>query len=259
MSPSSADASGGVHRMEYAEMEAAQEEAAYFDDMASSPGVVPGAPPNAKMRGTDGAQPASDVDAASAEPQSENDVFLDQEASGPRRPLLIYTADLSLGVFRVQRNLDAIEKMAADAGGYLVSRGDNRVTVRVPAKDFEKTIEVILKLGDVHRREIHARDVTSEYTDLQIRLKNALAMRQRLEELLQKAMDVKEALKVEEQLGRVAEQIEMMKGRLKMLNELTSFSTISVEFSERSAPIDSRVELPFEFLDELGLETLLSL
>lgn len=179
--------------------------------------------------------------------------------SRARRPLLIYQAELGLGVFRVQENLDKIEKLALDAGGYLVARGENRITVRVPAQDFEPTVDVVLKLGDVHRREIVAQDVTAEFLDIQIRLKNALAVRERLQELLQRAQDVKEALKVEEELGRIAEQIEVMKGRLKYLREVTSFSTISVEFSERSAPIDARVELPFGWLHELGLNTLLSL
>lgn len=185
--------------------------------------------------------------------------FDDETAGNARRPLLIYQADLGMAVFRVQENLDAIEKMALDAGGYLVTRSEQRITVRVPVKDFEFTVDAVLKLGDVHRREIVAQDVTAEYLDIQIRLKNALAMRLRLEELLQKAQDVKEALKVEEQLGRVAEQIEVMKGRLKHLREVTSFSTISVEFVERSAPIDARVKLPYGWLRELGLNSLLRL
>lgn len=179
--------------------------------------------------------------------------------SESRRPLLIYQADLGLGVFRVQENLDKIEKMALGVGGYLVTRSEQSITVRVPAGDFESTVEAVLKLGDVHRRQIVAQDVTAEFSDLQIRLKNALAVRERLQELLQKAQDVKEALKVEEELGRVAEQIELLKGRLKYLHEVTSFSTVSVEFSERSAPIDARVELPFGWLRELGLNSLLRL
>lgn len=242
-----------VHRMEYAEASAASEESAALDQMAPPDALLPAAPHRAKMDGD-----ADPADTGEADVAQSLDEFQREPARG-RRPLLIYRADLGLGVFRVQQNLDAIEEMAVDAGGYLVSRGESQLMVRVPAADFERTVEAILQMGDVHRREIHAQDVTSEYTDLQIRLKNALAMRQRLEELLHKAVDVKEALKVEEQLGRVSEQIEVMKGRLKMLRELASFSTISVEFSERSAPIDSRVELPFEFLDEIGLTTLLNL
>jgi hypothetical protein len=176
-----------------------------------------------------------------------------------RRPILIYKANLGLAVFRTQENLDTIEKMAIEAGGYLVRRGGNNIQVRVPAPDFEKTVEAIVELGDVHRREITAQDVTAEYTDLTIRLKNAEEVRERLAALLKTAVNVEEALKVEAELGRVAGQIELIKGRLKLLSELSAYSTITVEFTERTAQIKSRVELPFHWLNELGLNHLLSL
>lgn len=232
------------------------------DSFASSPPMAGPAPSSRKAKtaafDTASGPPGTDT------PEMENAAPItapsaEETSASARPPLLIYQADLALGVFRVQENLDKIEKIALNLGGYLVMRGEQRITVRVPAKDFEHTVDAVLDLGDVHRREITAQDVTSEFLDVQIRLKNALAMRQRLEELLQKATNVKEALQVEEQLGRVAEQIELMKGRLKYLREVTSFSTISVEFSERSAPVDARVRLPFEWLRDLGLNSLLSL
>ena len=51
-------------------------------------------------------------------------------------------------------------------------------------------------------RDIKAQDVTDEFVDLQARLKNAYAIRDRLTELLSKAA-VKEALEIEKELGRV--------------------------------------------------------
>lgn len=183
----------------------------------------------------------------------------DTPTEASRKPLLIYTARLGLAVFRVQEQLDNIEKMAKDQGGYLVARSQNEIRVRVPADHFQTTIEAILKLGDVHLRQITADDVTAEYTDLEIRLKNALSVRDRLQALLEKAQKVEEAIEVERELQRVTNEIETMKGRLKLLQELAAYSTIDVAFSERSSPIKSRVELPFPWLETLGLEHLLSL
>lgn len=177
----------------------------------------------------------------------------------PRKPMLLYEAHLGMAVFRTQENLDRIEQMAVKAGGYLVNRGTNAIQVRVPAPDFESTLQKILALGDVHRREIKAEDVTAEYTDIAIRLQNAQAVRERLEQLLASAKNVEEALKVETELGRITNEIERMKGRLKLLQELAAFSTISVEFTERTQEVQTRVELPFPWLDELGLHHLLDL
>ena len=39
--------------------------------------------------------------------------------------MLIYTANLSLAVFQVEPQLDAVERVAREAGGYLSSRQDN--------------------------------------------------------------------------------------------------------------------------------------
>lgn len=176
-----------------------------------------------------------------------------------RKPLLIYNARLGLAVFKVQEQLDTVEKMAKDRGGYLVTRNQNEIRVRVPVGHFQDSIEAILKLGDIHFRQITADDVTAEYTDLEIRLKNALSVRERLQALLEKAQKVEEAIEVERELQRLTNEIETMKGRLKLLQELSAYSTIDVSFSERSSQLKARVELPFPWLETLGLEHLLSL
>ncbi len=176
-----------------------------------------------------------------------------------RKPLLIYSARLGLAVFKVQEQLDTIEKLAKERGGYLVTRTQNEIRVRVPAEHFQAAIEAILKLGDVNFRQVTTDDVTAEYTDLEIRLNNALSVRSRLQALLDKAQKVEEALQVERELQRLTDEIETMKGRLKLLQELAAYSTIDVAFQERSSALKSRVELPFPWLESMGLEHLLSL
>ena len=103
-------------------------------------------------------------------------------------------------------------------------------------------------------------DVTAEFNDLTIQLKNLRAMRERFEQLLKRADSVKDALAIERELQRVLGQIERIQGRLKLLSELLAFSTITVRFEAR--PVDkvrSRVDLPFPWLEQLGLPELLDL
>ena len=117
-----------------------------------------------------------------------------------------------------------------------------------------------MKLGDVLHREVTVEDVTAQYRDLAIRLKNAEAVRDRLAELLKKAQAVKDALEVERELARVTDDIERMKGRLKLLHELVQFSTITIQFQAQSVDhVNSTVKLPFPWLGNLGLSKLLSL
>lgn len=175
-------------------------------------------------------------------------------------PLLIYKAQLYMAVFETRKAIDAVEKLAKDNGGYLVSREDTRITVRVPAGKFDGALDSIGKMGDLLHRNVNVQDVTAEYTDLAIRQRNLEVMRERLEELLKKAAKVEEALAVERELERVAGEIERIKGRLKLLRELVTFSTITVEFQPRPVDhVDSKVILPFPWLDRLGLGDLLRL
>jgi hypothetical protein len=182
------------------------------------------------------------------------------EAPARAQPLLIYTASFNLAVFEAVAAIDAIEEMARKRGGYLVQRADNSIIVRVPAPQFHDAVSEVGALGDVLHREVTVQDVTAEFRDLELRLRNLYAVRDRVEKLLAQTKNVNEALEVERELERITTAIEQMKGRLKYLSELIAFSTIQVSFQPR--PIDqvsSEVKLPFRWLEDLGLPRLLDL
>jgi uncharacterized protein DUF4349 len=173
--------------------------------------------------------------------------------------MLIYTANLSLAVYQVEPQLDAVERIARELGGYLATRQDTAITVRVPRDRFDEAVARIEQQGDVLHRDIKARDVTDEYVDLEARLKNDFAMRDRLTQLLQRAA-VKEALDIEKELGRVTEEIERLEGKLKLLRDQIAFSTITVIFAplEQQTVHDTSLLAPFPWLQDLGLQSLLN-
>jgi len=181
---------------------------------------------------------------------------------GRSRPLLIYQADLTLAVFEVASTQDRVVALAKRLGGFLSARDDRRVVIRIPAGRFEDALEGVSGLGDVLHEDVQALDVTEEFRDLTVRLRNAEVVRERLEELLEKADDVEDALAVQRELGKVTETIERIKGRLRFLEDRLAYSTITVRFQpRRTETIDRRdaFRLPFPWLDELGLGTLLDL
>ena len=143
--------------------------------------------------------------------------------------MLIYTANISMSVFQVGPQLDAVEQVARDLGGYLSSRQDAAITIRIPRDRFDDALARIEKLGEVTHRDIKAQDVTDEFVDVQARLKNAYVMRDKLTDLLSKAA-VKDALEIEKELGRVTGEIERWEGRLKLIKDQIAFSTITVSF-----------------------------
>jgi hypothetical protein len=173
--------------------------------------------------------------------------------------MLIYTANLSMAVYQVAQGMDAVERIGKETGGYLSVRSDAAVTIRVPRDRFQDALSLVEKLGDVVHRDIKAQDVTDEFVDTEARLKNAYAMRDRLQDLLQKAQ-VKDAIEIEKELGRVTEDIERLEGRMKLLKDQIAFSTITVNFQpvQDQTVHDTSLLAPFPWLQELGLQSLLN-
>jgi len=101
------------------------------------------------------------------------------------------------------------------------------LTIRIPSSNFETFIRAIeIGNGEILYKEIDARDITADFIDLETRLQNKRAYLKRYQELLKKAINVKEILEVEEKLRRLEEEIESTTGRLKYLSDLVDYSTL---------------------------------
>lgn len=183
-----------------------------------------------------------------------------EQASPHAADMLIYTASLAMAVYQVEPGLDAVERIGREVGGYLAQRSDTSITIRVPRARFDDALHRIEASGDVLHRDVSAEDVTDQYVEIETRLRNARKMRDRLEELLARAQ-VKEAIDIEKELGRVTGEIESMEGKLKVLRDKIAYSTITVTFEPRGsgAVRDMPLRLPFPWLSSLGLPRLLSL
>lgn len=178
-----------------------------------------------------------------------------------RAPMLVYTGRVQMAVYEVRNSLGEVETLARALGGFLAKRDDHSITIRVPASRFDEAMRRIEKLGDMISRDVQVEDVTEEFNDVEIRLKNARAVRDRLEQLLSKATKVEESIQIERELERVALTIERLEGRMKFLKDRATFSTITVAFQPRSAAeLGKRpFNLPVPWLYEMGLGRLLSL
>ncbi len=158
---------------------------------------------------------------------------------GTRR--IIYTASLVLVVEDPETTAPMIAQLAAQLDGYIVSSNLYRVngrlrgtlSLRVPQDRFEEALTRLRALAvRVDQETRQTQDVTTEYVDLQARLTNLEATEEELRALLtevrkrsQRASDV---LEVYRELTRVREEIERLKGRIQMLDRLTSYATIEV-------------------------------
>jgi len=227
---------------------------------AEPPSAPMGAPAQRMMaQASPVAAPQPNLPGPAAQPPADaNATATDAVQPGP---LLIYQAQLHLAVFKVAENLKAVAKAGTDVGGFLSQQTDTMLVIRVPAAKFTEVIEAIEALGDVLHRQVQATDVSEEFRDVEIRIRNAMQVRERLAALLTKATTVEDSLRIERELERITGELERLKGRIRFLQDRIGYSTITVNFQPKEQEQIARdsFRLPFDWLDSLGLQRLLSL
>ncbi len=125
--------------------------------------------------------------------------------------------------------------------GYLADDREQRnqnvleqtITIRVPSVEFDGLLDDVSSgVTRFDKREVRAIDVTDEFVDVEARLKTKKETESRYRELLKQANSVEEILKIEEQIGKLREDIESTEGRLRLLKDRESYSTLTVSFYE---------------------------
>jgi len=173
-------------------------------------------------------------------------------ASAVKR-MMIYNANLEIAVEDPASTMDDVIAMAEEAGGFVVSsniyqsysdsgRSQPRanVTVRVPAGQLDSIMAAIKDLTpdpkeDVISENVSGQDVTAEYTDLESRLRNLEAAEEALVALMEQAQDPEDVLDIFDELTYYRGEIEVVKGRMKYLEESAALSAISVEIISKES------------------------
>ena len=176
----------------------------------------------------------------------------------PRK--VVYSASFGMVVGDVRYVQDRIQELAEGLGGYMQQMGADFIVIRVPAEKFKQIEGMLAKFGSIASREVTAEDVTEQYYDFEVRLKNAQALAARLRELIKESRNVADTLAAEKELARVTTEIDRLEGVLNRLKNRIAYATVRVSLSRmREAPTAELVgKLPFAWLHDLGLDSLLS-
>ncbi len=150
---------------------------------------------------------------------------------------LIREAYLELAAGDLQGLSGRAEQLAREAGGYVESArvaegGRLSMVLRVPEGSLDAFLGRLASLGEVRERSLSARDVTEQVVDLEARLANLRAVRDRLRTHLGRASDVPDILSVERELARVQGEIDSMEARLKSLRDQAALSRVTLEASQ---------------------------
>ena len=161
---------------------------------------------------------------------------------------IVETASLQLQVDDVGGGFEEVGRIATASGGFVASskfsyRGEQQiasVTVRVPSAAYQSVLRELRGLAKkVDAEDSNASDVTEEYTDLASRLRNLEATQAQLLTLLAKAQSITDILIVQDRLNSVTGEIEQVKGRMQLLDNLTELATVTVHLRPVVGPVSN--------------------
>lgn len=177
---------------------------------------------------------------------------------------IITTGSISLEVTDLDEKVNAITDLAEKSGGYVESsnvdnvvsyerdNNDNKeeklktgnLTLRLPAAKFKATVEEIKNMGEVISYNTNSVDISEQYYDTTTRINNLKVQENRLRELLSKVQTVDEILKIENELNRVRNDIELMTTDIRRWDKQVSLSTLYVYLKEIKAGRVEALDVP---------------
>lgn len=156
---------------------------------------------------------------------------------------IIYTADVDLVVEDFTPVPGEVDALVKRYGGLIANSqvagetGESRSGVwklRIPVARFDEFLQDAQgKLGEVRSVSRDSQDVSEEFYDVEARIRNKRQEEARLLQLLEERTGtLEDVLGIERELSRVREEIERFEGRMRVLADLTSLTTITLRVAE---------------------------
>ncbi|MFE5319878.1 DUF4349 domain-containing protein [Paenibacillus sp. NPDC056579] len=216
----------------------ASQELAFADSKAAadtSAGGANKATPTASMA----AQSAQAGSAADASKPADSFNGSGAESTVDRK--IIYRANLTMQVEKFDEAQSKIEAAVNQAGGYVLQFSQNETQyekngtymIKVPAGGFSSLLNQLEKIHPSTQKNMQGQDVSEEYVDLSARLKAKQVVESRLIAFMEKASKTDELLAFSTELGKVQEEIERIKGRMRYLDQNVAYSTIELRLSQK--------------------------
>jgi len=168
----------------------------------------------------------------------------DVKSAAPLDRMIIRNATISLIVRDTAKAIEAITAAIEGSGGYVSSSSvwrendvlRGKITLRVPNGRLTTALGSIRSAAiRVQSESVSSEEVTQEYVDLASQVRNLEATEEELRQLLatvrERAKKAADILEVHEQLTAIRGQIEQAKGRMRYLEQMTSFATINIDLT----------------------------
>ena len=147
---------------------------------------------------------------------------------------IIKSGDMTIEVADIKTAQEKIQNFVKNNKAYIqnerFSNAETQTTlsmeIRIPNQNFDNLINSFSdEIGSISEKNIRVQDVTEEYTDVSIRLKNKLAYLEKYRDLLKRSASTKDLLEIQEKIRGLEEEIESSEGRLRYIDDQVNYST----------------------------------
>jgi hypothetical protein len=176
---------------------------------------------------------------------------------------IIRTAEVSVEVDSYANASESLRELVEARGGFVATSNREvegvgnetwtrgRLVLRVPSGNFSEVYAGAQAVGEVESATSDTQDVTDQLVDLNARIENLEAERDRLRALYENATDTEDVLAVGDRLSDVQGEIERLTAKREALRDRVALSTVTVRLTEpRPEPADPTPEPGFH---ETGL------
>lgn len=151
---------------------------------------------------------------------------------------IAFTVEVSLAADHVADAARRVQKLAADAGGFVFGQQSSysgveeaRLTLKVPADRLDQVVRDVEKLGTLARDVRRADDVTAQAVDLDARITAATSSLERVRALTAKASSIGDVTSVDGEITRRETELEQMLGQRRQLGDQVALATIEVDIT----------------------------
>jgi hypothetical protein len=172
------------------------------------------------------AMEASPVHSAKMSSDQANDGSEQSRKLIKRSWLTIAVKDLATAEVQAKAIVDQKSGYINNTSG---SQGETfNLSIRVPQDQYSATLVELRKVGEVVSDNENVQDVTTEFIDNKARLENLYKLRDRIQQLLNRADRIDDLLKIERELNRTQSEIDRLEGRMKYLNSQVNYASIDL-------------------------------
>lgn len=163
-------------------------------------------------------------------------------------------ANLVIAVSQKEDAADALVDAAEELGGWFQARTTTALALRVPVEKVDDLVAAAAAQGKVIDRDVVRQDLGQTIADTEGRLAAREEVLERYYQVLRTA-NAKSIVSVERQVVQAIEQIEALKGKLRLLRDQAAYGRVNVsfQFRNRAAPVRDGSS-SFAWINSLNVE-----